>query len=116
MTELASADLLVAASGAGEAMVTRGDFERVERTRAGRTLMVRDLGVTRIVEPEIGSRDGVYLYCAADPQPICERNRRARQTELPKAFQIVGEETGRFMSDLRFRKVDPANGRLPKTR
>jgi len=114
--ELASTDLVVTATEAPEAILTLADFDRVARTRRGRTLIVLDLAVPRVVEPEIGNRPGVYLYCVDDLQAICERNRRERQNGLPKALQIVDEETDRFMADLRFREADSVIGRLRRTR
>jgi len=115
LTELASADLVVTATGAPQAILTLADFDRVAPTRRGRTVVILDLAVPRDVEPEIGDRPGVYLYCVDDLQATCERNRRERQSELPKALQIVDEETDRFMADLHFREVGPVIGRLQKT-
>jgi glutamyl-tRNA reductase len=115
LSELARADLVVTATGAPEAIVTQADFDRVARARQGRTLVIMDLAVPRDFEPEIGNRPGVFLYSVDDLQAACEQNRRDRQSELPRALQIVEEETDRFMADLHFREVSPVIGRLQKT-
>lgn len=115
LSELAAADLVVTATGAPEAIVTKSDFEGVARGRQGRTLVILDLAVPRDVDPEIGSRPGVYLYSVDDLQAACERNRRERESELPKALQIIDEETDRFMAELNFREVSPVIGRLQQT-
>jgi glutamyl-tRNA reductase len=112
---LAAADLVVTATGAPEAIVTRADFDQVARARRGRTLVVLDMAVPRDFDPEIGNCPGVYLYCVDDLQAACEQNRRDRRSELPKALQIVDEEADRFMADLHFREVGPVIGRLQKT-
>ena len=86
------------------------------RARQGRTLVVLDLAVPRDFEPEIGNRPGRLLCTRVDDlQAACEQNRRDRQSELPKALQIVDEEADRFMADLHFREVGPVIGRLQKT-
>ena len=43
---------------------------------------------------------------------VCERNRREREKEWPRAERIIEEETARFMADLHHRATAPTIKRL----
>lgn len=66
----------------------------------------------RDFEPAIGDRLGVYLYSIDDLQNACQKNRQARDRELPAAIHIVEEETARFMAELHHRTTAPIIKRL----
>jgi len=104
---LATSDLIVSTTGAGETIVTAEQFERVERTRHGRPLFILDLAVPRDFDSEIGRRPDVYLYSVDDLRVACEENRRQRDRELPAAMKIIEQETTRFMADLHHRATGP---------
>jgi glutamyl-tRNA reductase len=105
--ELAAADLVVSTTAAGEPVVSREAFERVQPNREGRPLVVLDLAVPRDFDPAIGEMPGVWLYSIEDLAGACETNRKSRQRELPAAVTIVEEETSRFMRDLHHRSTGP---------
>ncbi len=109
---LAEADLVVSTTGAPEAIVTGEQFAAIERRRGPRPLFILDLAVPRDFDPQIGDRPGVYLYSVDDLQQACERNRRERDKELPKALKIIEQEAARFLADLRHRAVGPVIRRL----
>jgi len=64
-----------------------------------------DLAVPRDIEPQIGDLPDVYLYSIDDLQAACEKNRRLRDQEVPKAKKILELETERFYKDLQARKT-----------
>lgn len=105
--ELATADLVISMTGAGEPVVTLDGFERIERPRSGRPLFILDLAVPRDFDPAIGERPDVYLYSVDDLQAACERNRQERDKELPAAMRIIEQETDRFMAELHHRATGP---------
>jgi glutamyl-tRNA reductase len=104
---LATADLVISTTGAGEPVVTLEQFEGIERSRSGRALFILDLAVPRDFDPAIGQLPDVYLYSVDDLQAACEKNRRERDKELPSAMRIVEQETGRFMAELYHRATGP---------
>ncbi|MCH5374179.1 MAG: glutamyl-tRNA reductase, partial [Planctomycetes bacterium] len=110
--ELISADLVVSATGAPFPIIEPQPFEQVRHRRDGRPLVILDLAVPRDFDPAIGRRPGVFLFTVDDLRAACERNRRERENELPKALQIIEEETSRFMGELNFREVAPVIQRL----
>ncbi|MHC4403439.1 MAG: glutamyl-tRNA reductase [Planctomycetota bacterium] len=111
---LASADLVISTTGAGEPVVTLDEFRQIERDRSERSLFILDLAVPRDFEPAIGERPDVYLYSIDDLREACDRNRRERDRELPAAMRIVGHETERFMAELHHRATGPVIRQLKK--
>ncbi len=101
--QLAKADLIVSTTGATEPVVTSAMFDRVEKARNQKPMFVLDLAIPRDIEAEIGDRLNVYLYTLDDLQKECEKNRKSRQSQYPKAVKIIGQETDQFFAELRRR-------------
>jgi glutamyl-tRNA reductase len=59
--EIASADIVIAASSAPSAVLTRLDVERARSNHSERPLFLLDLGLPRNVDPEVSSLAGVEL-------------------------------------------------------
>ncbi len=110
--ELVRADLVISTTGAGEPIVTLADYKRIEAARYQRPLFILDLAMPRDFEAAIGDRLGVYLYSIDDLEAACQKNRQAREEELPAAIHIVEQETGRFMAELHHRATAPIIKRL----
>ena len=104
---LATADLVVSTTGAGEPIVSAEHFQQIGRTRHQRPLFILDLAVPRDFDPAIGDRPDVYLYSIDDLKPACERNQAERDNELPAAMRIIEQETDRFLADWRHRATGP---------
>ncbi|MBK94598.1 MAG: glutamyl-tRNA reductase [Planctomycetaceae bacterium] len=109
---LVDADLIVSATGATEPIVTAEAFQAVAEKRYQRPLFILDLAVPRDIDPALSDFLGVYLYSIDDLQDVCDRNRKARKREWPKAESIIDEEVVRFMTDLYRRVTGPWIGRL----
>ncbi|MGW8257885.1 MAG: glutamyl-tRNA reductase [Thermoguttaceae bacterium] len=109
---LATADLVVSATGSGEPVILSRDYARIHQARFGRPQFILDLAVPRDFEPAVGEHPDVYLYSIDDLQAACDRNKTERDKELPKAKQIIDEETERFMTQWRHRAVGPVIERL----
>jgi glutamyl-tRNA reductase len=107
LTALAVADLVISTTGASRPIVTAEDFARVHGPRRGRPVLILDLAVPRDFDVRIGSFPDVFLYSVDDLRAVCERNRDARESELPKALKIVDSETERFMVDLYYSAAKP---------
>lgn len=105
--QLIAADLIVSTTGAAEPIVSLARYQRIELARYQRPLMILDLAVPRDFEPAIGQCLNVYLYSLDDLQAACDRNRRQRDQELPRALAIVSEETRRFMGEFHHRATRP---------
>lgn len=101
--ELATADLVISATGATKAVVNSDLFDRVEEIRKQKPIFILDLAVPRDFEHSISDRLNVYLYTLDDLQKECERNRQSRQSHYPKAQKIINHETDLFFNEIQRR-------------
>ncbi|WP_164102139.1 glutamyl-tRNA reductase [Candidatus Laterigemmans baculatus] len=104
---LAAADLVVSTTGSTEPIVTLERFRAIQAARYERLLLVLDLAVPRDFDPAIGDLSNVYLFSVDDLQASCDRNRREREREWPKARAIIAEETEQFLASLQQRAAGP---------
>ena len=111
--QLARADIIVSTTSSAEPIVRHEAFRRqVVPARNQRSLFILDLAMPRDFEPTIGEELGVFLYSIVDLSAVCQRNRKLRLEELPKAERIVAEEADRFMGDARHRVTVPVIAQL----
>ena len=110
--QIVEADLIIGTTSAAEPIMTEATFRPLHLKRRNRELLILDLAVPRDFEPAIGDLPSVYLYGIDDLQTACERNRRERKKEWPKAKQIIAEETERFMQAINHRATGPVIRRL----
>ena len=101
--ELKRADLLITATGAAEPVVTADHYREIAGEREGRPLFILDLSVPRNVDENLGKLPNVYLYSIDDLKDACDRNRKSRNQEIPKANRILRQETENFMKEIRLR-------------
>lgn len=110
--QVVGADLLIGTTSAPDPILTAELFAPLHTARYGRVLLILDLAVPRDFDPAIGDFSGVYLYQIDDLQAACEKNRREREKEWPKAKKIIAEETQRFLHELNHRATGPVVRRL----
>ena len=101
--ELAMADLVVSTTGATEPILTTEQFRQIGKQRQQKPLFLLDLAIPRDIEPAVGDELNVYLFTIDDLQKECERNRKARMNEWPKAEKIIDAETTRFLREMNHR-------------
>jgi glutamyl-tRNA reductase len=104
---LSAADIVVTATGATEAVLTRARIEEVMRPRRNRPIFIIDIALPRDVEAAAGNLDQVFLYNIDDLQSIVKENLARRTGELSQAETIVEEEVRRFASWLQSREIIP---------
>jgi glutamyl-tRNA reductase len=97
-TVLKLPDVIVSAVGVQEPLLTKPLIERAMSARGNRALFLMDLGLPRNVEPPVGELYNVYLYTMENLTEIVQQNRSARQSEVPKAEELVEEHVGKFIS------------------
>ena len=112
LEQVAQADLLIGTTAATDPILTADQFASLHAARHGRVLLILDLAVPRDFDPPIGDFSNVYLYQIDDLESACERNRRERKKEWPKAKQIITEETQRFIQALNHQSTGPVIQRL----
>lgn len=101
------ADLLLTSTGSPAAVVTAAALERVFETRAGRPLLIIDLGMPRDVEPAAAWLPEVSLLGLSDVESFVEANLRERRREVVPARAIVAEEVDRWADAVMARHATP---------
>ncbi len=104
-TALASADIVITATGSQRPILTRAEVEGA-RKRGG-ALFIIDVAVPRDVEPAVGDIEQVFLYNVDDLQSIVQENISKRSAEILRAEAIVAEEVLRFTAWQRSRAAIP---------
>ena len=106
-TALAQADIVVTATGAPTAVLTKADIERAMKTRRERPLFIIDIAVPRDVDPLAGTLEQVFLYNVDDLQGIVHGNLEKRTAELARADAIVSSQAAKFAAWLQSREIIP---------
>jgi glutamyl-tRNA reductase len=95
---LTKPDVIVSSVSSDEPILMRSDIERVMSARGNRALFIMDLGVPRNIASSAAEIYNVYLYNIDDLSDIVKQNRGARESEVPKAEEIIDEHVGKFLS------------------
>ncbi|MEQ1503020.1 MAG: glutamyl-tRNA reductase [Myxococcota bacterium] len=106
---LARADIVIAATGAQQPILTVPMIRQALRDRRYRTIFLIDLAVPRNIDPGIGELEDAYLFNVDDLSKVVEQGRAAREAAAQQAMAMVDEEADRFLASLR--EVD-VNGEL----
>ncbi len=104
---LATADIVISATGARDPILSVAELEAVMATRAQRPLILLDISVPRDIMPAVGDLENVYLWDADDLQGNLDESLAARQQEVPRVEQIIAEEEEILLSQLRMLVVKP---------
>ncbi|MFY9804177.1 MAG: glutamyl-tRNA reductase [Candidatus Acidiferrales bacterium] len=93
---LGAPDILVTSVGASGPVLTREMLERAIAARSGRPVFLVDLGVPRNVAENASGLYNLYLYNIDDLGEIVEQNKKARESEIPRAEAIIAEHIDKF--------------------
>lgn len=94
--QLAEADVVIASTGAPEAVVTRAMVEAAVRKRAGRSIFFIDIAMPRDIEEAVHQIDGVFLYRLEDFEAIVAKNMADRAESVAAARAIVEAKAEEF--------------------
>jgi glutamyl-tRNA reductase len=97
-TALKLPDVIVSAVGVQEPLLTKRLIAKAMAARGNKALFLMDLGLPRNIAPAVGDLYNTYLYTVDDLTEIVDQNRKARQSEIPKAEALVEEHVGKFIS------------------
>jgi glutamyl-tRNA reductase len=89
-------DIVVTSVTAGGPVLTRALLERALAARSGRPIFVVDLAVPRNVEENAAGLYNLYLYNIDDLGEIVAQNKKARESEIPRAEAIISEHIAKF--------------------
>jgi glutamyl-tRNA reductase len=89
-------DILVTSVGGTGAVLTREMLERAIAARSGRPVFVVDLGVPRNVAADAAGLYNLYLYNIDELGEVVEQNKKARESEIPRAEALINEHLAKF--------------------
>lgn len=104
---LRDVDIVVSATAAPHAVITRGSAEQVIGSGRRTPLLILDIALPRDVEPEVGELPNVFLYDIDDLSQVIEGTLERRRSEIAVAEQIIEEGTREFRAWYRARNVVP---------
>jgi glutamyl-tRNA reductase len=104
---LATADIVVTATGSQRPILTRAQVEATTGRHRGGPLFIIDLAVPRDVDASVGDIEQVFLYNVDDLQSIVQENLTRRTREIAHAETIVAEELLKFAMWQRSRGAVP---------
>lgn len=104
---LAEADVLLASTGSGETVITRGQVEEIMASRPGRPLLVVDVAVPRDVDPAAARVPAVTLLDIDDLKAFVDESMEERRAEVDGVRGIIAEEVDRYQAESSAREVAP---------
>jgi glutamyl-tRNA reductase len=104
---LPTADIVVSATSAPHAVITRAMLERALPKGAQQPLLIVDLALPRDVEPDVGEMRNVFLYNLDDLHQVIEGTLERRRAELPFAEAIIRDGATEYWNWYRALEVVP---------
>jgi glutamyl-tRNA reductase len=104
---LPTVEIIVTATAAPHAIVTREFMDRVLPRGPREPLLIVDLALPRDVEPEVGAIKNVFLYNLDDLHQVIQGTMAQRRAELPLAEDIIVAGVTEFWSWYRGLDVVP---------
>ncbi len=105
--QLVHADIIIAATGSPQAILTRERVAEAQKKRRGKLLFVIDLAVPRNVEAKVAELDQVFVYDIDALGRIVTQNQQARTMALEECEKILDQEVGAFEEWLDSTKLNP---------
>ena len=108
VTAIRDADVILSATGAPHAVLTREVVERaIGPAGDGRARVIMDVAVPRDVEVAVRDLPGITLYDLDDLQGRIERTLAQRRRDVPAAERVIDEELAYFMTELHEAELRP---------
>ena len=104
---LKEVDIVISSTASQLPILGKGAVERALKKRKHRPMFMVDIAVPRDIEPEVGDLRDVYLYTVDDLGDIISESKKARQSEVAKADDILTQGVAAYESGLRVDEVVP---------
>lgn len=95
-TVLQKADILISSTAAKEPILSKKDFEPIQKVRKGKPLFLVDIAVPRDLDANISELDSVFLYDIDDLQHIVDQNLAERQEAAKVIESQIADEIYEF--------------------
>lgn len=105
---LADADIVIAAEGAGEVILTEALLRQAVKVRRFRPLLLLDTALPSDVAPSVDRLDAVFRYDLADLERLATEGKSTREGAAVVAWRVLGEELAAFQRARAERGAVPA--------
>lgn len=105
-------DIVIAATGAPEPIITPRMIRRTLRKRRYRPIFLVDLAVPRNISPKVDDFDGAYLFNVDDLKQVVDEGLQAREAAREDAEGVVLGEAQRFVQSLARVEIGPRIGAI----
>jgi glutamyl-tRNA reductase len=109
---VAASDVVIASLGAPSYVLDKATMKAVLQRRRFRPVFLVDIAVPRVLDPEAGSLEGVYLYNIDDFNSIIEEHLKRRSQDVHQADVIVSREVEGVHRYLRQMELQPVIAEL----
>lgn len=100
---LAEADIVIASTGAPNAIVDEAMVRAALSGRRRRPMLMVDIAVPQDIEPGVGDLEDVFLYNIDDLQAVVAEGQRNREAAAEEAMEIIDVQVDQFMGWLETR-------------
>ena len=111
-SSVADADVVISAVGSGAHLLTASDLSAIMARRAGRPLLIVDIGAPHDVEPNARDVAGVTVFELADLRNVVDENLGGRRSAVPAVEAIVESLAQEFLRWYQSRAAVPLIARL----
>jgi glutamyl-tRNA reductase len=108
-------DVVLCAVRVPEPVLSFEALRAAARRRAGRTLVLLDIGVPRNVDPRARDLEGVFLHDVDALERLVEQNREKRRAEVEKVEALIDEGLTRILLGEERRAAEPLVAEIRKS-
>jgi glutamyl-tRNA reductase len=112
---LADVDVVLCAVRAPEPVLSYEGLRAASKRRAGRMLVVLDIGVPRNVDPRARDLEGVFLHDVDSLERLVEQNKSKRRAEVEKVEAMIDEGMVRVLLGEERRAAEPLVAEIRKS-
>ncbi len=109
-----ASDAVIASVASSGYLLDRALLKRVVVARRYRPLFLVDIAVPRVIEPEAGREEGIYLYNIDDFNEIINEHLKRRHKDVQTAEAIIAREVDAIERAFREQDVQPVIARLSR--
>lgn len=105
--KLHEVDIVISSTGAPDYVVTKNMISEAMKKRPDRPMFFIDIAVPRDIDETAASIANIYLYDIDDLKSVVESNKKEREKEARKAWDIVNAATDSFAGQMESLKITP---------
>ncbi len=105
--KLHEVDIIISSTGANDYVVTADMIREAMKKRPQKPMFFIDIAVPRDIDPEGSKIENTYIYDIDDLKSVVEANKKEREKEAKKAWDIVNSASAAFDEQMESLKITP---------